>query len=237
MNNTNEQVVLLTGAGGSVGSYLLRFLLDKEYWVAALYRSEKHKESLQQIEQDQPKKMMSVRADLNDFDQAEAAVATVKDRFGHLDLAVNPVGGWIGGKRLHEHSSQEFEKMLSIDFRPAFHLMKAVLPVMVEQHSGKIVNFTSMAAYEDAKKNAVYAASKSAVAKLSEVAAREYGADGVQIFLIAPSTIDTEANRQAMPKADTASWVTPHEIAEAIHFLYKSGDSLSSTVLKLTGEL
>jgi len=237
MADRKSQIALITGAGGSMGSHLTGFLLERGYRVALLYRSDRHAESLRQVEKAHPDQVVLVQADLNVFQEAETAVEAVVDRFGRLDYAINPVGGWLGGKRLHEHSSQEFETMLSMDIRPTFHLMKAVLPVMVEQQSGKIVNFTSMAAYTDGANNAVYAASKSAVARLSDIAAREYGTDGIQVFLVAPSTIDTEANRQAMPHADTASWVSPQAIAEAIHFLCQSGESLSSTVLKFTGKL
>jgi len=237
MADKNSQRVLVTGAGGSMGSRLTGFLLERGYHVALLYRSDRHTEPLRRVEKAHPDMVCLVQADLGDYQQAEAAVQTTVDRFGRLDAVINPVGGWLGGKRLHEHSSEEFDAMLSMDIRPTFHLMKAVLPVMVKQQSGKIVNFGSMTAFTGGSGNAVYAASKSAVARLSAVAAHEYGGDGIQVFLIAPSTIDTEANRQAMPQADTASWVRPETIAEALHYLCQSGENLSSTVFKFTGTL
>jgi NAD(P)-dependent dehydrogenase (short-subunit alcohol dehydrogenase family) len=178
-----------------------------------------------------------VQGDLNDMSFAERAVNEAENHFNRIDYMINPIGGWIGGKRLHDHSWDELEKMLSIDVKPTFNLLRAVLPVMVEQQFGKIINFSSMAAFGAGTNTAVYAASKAAVTQLTDSVAHEYGAENIQAFAIAPSTIDTVANRSAMPDADTSTWVSLEEIADAVLYLCTSGDSLSGTVLKFTGKI
>ncbi|MCF7803283.1 MAG: SDR family oxidoreductase [Candidatus Marinimicrobia bacterium] len=237
MQSLEGKVAMVTGAGGSVGSYVTETLLQADLKVAVVYRSDRHRESLEKVREGYPGRVKILQADLNDFEQAEVAVTETIDTFGRVDFLVNPIGGWLGGKRLHEHSGEELDKMLNMDLKPTFHIMKSVLPVMAEQQDGKIINFSSMAVFGGQPGNAIYAASKAAVASLTEAAASEYGKDGIRCYALAPSTINSEANRNAMPDVDTSSWVDLEEIAEAIVYLCASGDSLSSTTLKFTGEI
>lgn len=237
MTASNGKVALISGAGGSVGLFLAKDFLQKGYQTGLSYRSDRHTETLAGLKNDYPEQIVLLQGDLNKPEDAAEAVERTRQHFERIDFLINPVGGWIGGKRVHEHILEDLEKMLQIDLKPTFNIMKAVLPVMAEQGAGKIINFSSMAAYEGGEGNAVYAASKAAVSRLSELAAHEYGKDNVQVFLIAPSIIATAANRRAMPDADTSSWVALEDIAGTVRYLCESGDALSGTVFKMTGEL
>lgn len=237
MEDLKDKVAIITGAGGAVGSALTRIFLEKGVKTVLLYRSDAHKEKLSRLINEFDTSVLTVQGDLNDMSFTERAVSEAENHFNRVDYMINPIGGWIGGKRLHDHSWDELEKMLSIDLKPTFNLLRAVLPVMVEQKSGKIINFSSMAAFGAGAHTAVYAASKAAVTQLTDSVAHEYGTENIQAFAIAPSTIDTEANRSAMPDADRSTWVSLEEIADAVLYLCTSGDSLSGTVLKFTGKI
>lgn len=180
---------------------------------------------------------LPVMADLSDFDAAKRAAASVKNKFGGVDFLLNSLGGWLGGKRLHEHEPSEIQKMFSIDVVPTFNIMSAVLPIMMDQGFGRIVNFISLQVFGTGASNSVYSASKSAVLALTKAAAEEYKDFGISVYAVAPSTIDTENNRKSMPKADTSKWVRIEEIVDAILFLCGTGDSSSGTIIKFRGKL
>lgn len=237
MTGVENKNVLITGAGGSVGSGVAQTLLKNECQVGLAYRSSSHENYLKSLEGFNEDRVLLLPSDLNNPKAADNIVRKMKDQFGKIDMLFNAVGGWLGGKKLHEHLLDELQKMLLIDTVPTFNIMKAVLPVMQEQHSGKIVNFISMSIFGKEKNNAIYTASKSAVNALSHAAAQEYSADNIQVFTIAPTTINSESNRQAMPNADYSAWVSIDAIAELAIDLLKDGKYLSGTTFKMSGRV
>jgi|YelNatPaOPRAMG01_1025707.scaffolds.fasta_scaffold00447_35 3-oxoacyl-[acyl-carrier protein] reductase len=230
-NSLEGKTAVVTG--GLVGTELAENFLTNGCNVGFVYRSPGRKNELKKRFESYGRKFLLIRADLSKEGSAEAAVNRVLNRFGQVDFLLNALGGWLGGKRLHEHSLKDLENMLSIDLIPTFNIMKAVLPYMIKQRFGKIVNFISMQIYESGAKNSVYAASKSAVDALSRAATREYIEDGVSVFTIAPSIIDTRVNRSS----GSLRWVTPKEIADAVLFLCRDMESGSGTTLKFPGKM
>ena len=223
--------------GGFVANELARGFLRAGANVAFIYRNPARRTELDKSFGDYSAVYESFQADLADASQTREAVASVNQRFGGVDFLLNSLGGWVGGKKLHEHSPDDLEKMLSIDLIPTFNIMSAVIPVMVEEKFGRIVNFISMQVFGAGAGNSVYAASKSAVLALSRAAAEEYKDSGISVFAIAPSTIDTEKNRKWMKGADPARWVGTDEIVEAALFLCGAGHSINDTVLKFPGKM
>jgi NAD(P)-dependent dehydrogenase (short-subunit alcohol dehydrogenase family) len=102
----------------------------------------------------------------------------------------------------------------------------AVLPSMRERRRGVIVNVASQAAFARPPGIAAYAASKAAVVVLTESLQKEVAPDGIRVVAVAPSTIDTPANRAAMPGADSSTWTPPERIAEVI--LWLASDAAST---------
>lgn len=235
MTNLSGKVALVTG--GSVGKELAGGFLRAGANVAFVYRNSSRGGELAKTFEDFSEAFLPVRADLSNPGQAHQAADAVREKFGGVDFLLNALGGWLGGKRLHEHSAAELEKMFSMDVVPTFNVMSAVLPVMVEQKFGRIVNFISLQVFGTGRGSSVYAASKSAVLALSRAAAEEYKNDGISVYAVAPSTIDTSNNRKWMPDADTEKWVGISEIVDAVLFLCGTGGSLNGTVLKFPGKL
>jgi 3-oxoacyl-[acyl-carrier protein] reductase len=235
MVNLAGKVALVTG--GSVGKELAKGFLRAGANVAFIYRNSARKSELDKEFADHSDAYESVQADLGDASQAKRAVMSVRDRFGGIDFLLNSLGGWVGGKKLHEHSGADLDKMLSIDLVPTFNIMSAVIPVMVKEKFGRIVNFVSMQVFGTGAGNSVYAASKSAVLALSKAAAEEYKDAGISVFTIAPSTIDTENNRKWMAGSDRANWVGMDEIVDAAIFVCGAGHSINDTVLKFPGRV
>ena len=235
MMSVSAKVALVTG--GSVGKELARAFLEAGSRVAFIYRDPGREEGLRRTFEEYAENALLVWADLSSFNEAKKAAQSVLNRFGSLDFLLNSLGGWIGGKKLHEHTSAEVDRMLSMDVLPTFNIMSAVLPVMVGKKSGRIVNFVSMQVFGTGAGSSVYTASKAAVLALTKAAAEEYKEYGIAVYGIAPSVIDTARNRESMPKADTSKWVNVQEIVEATLFLCGTGESLNGTVLKFSGKM
>jgi NAD(P)-dependent dehydrogenase (short-subunit alcohol dehydrogenase family) len=109
--------------------------------------------------------------------------------------------------------------MLALNLRSMFVLSRVVVPVMLKQGNGAILNVASKAAFDHAAGAGAYVASKAAAVAMMDSLAADLRETNVRANSIVPSIIDTEANRKAMPGADFAKWPKPEEIARVILFL------------------
>lgn len=109
--------------------------------------------------------------------------------------------------------------MMDLNLRSAFLCSRAVLPGMRERDWGRVVLVSSRTAHENRSGQAAYAIAKAGVAVLAETIAEESRGTRITANVIAPSTLDTPANRRAMPDADHSAWVSPADIAASIAFL------------------
>jgi NAD(P)-dependent dehydrogenase (short-subunit alcohol dehydrogenase family) len=149
----------------------------------------------------------------------EQQTAALLEKFARLDVLVNTVGAYAGGSPLWQTGLDVFDRMMTLNVRPGFVLARAVVPLMVNQKSGAIVNVSSRAAVDHAAGGSAYAASKAAAVAMMDSLAADVLGTGVRVNTVLPSIIDTPANRTAMPKADFAKWPTPEDIASVILFL------------------
>jgi len=144
--------------------------------------------------------------------------AAIERGFGQLDVVVHIAGGFRMGD-VHETSESDWNFLMDLNARSAFNLAHGVVPIMKRQGSGAIIHIGARAALKSDAHVGVYAASKAALLRLSESMAAELLDSGIRVNCVLPSTIDTEANRKAMPAADPKKWVAPESIAEVILFL------------------
>ena len=121
--------------------------------------------------------------------------------------------------RVHETPLETWDFLMSLNARTAFVLSRAVIPIMLEQKSGKIIHVAGAAGLKGSTGNAAYSASKSAVMRLTESLSAELKPHGVNVNCLLPMIIDTPANRQAMPGSDFSKWTQPDSLARVILFL------------------
>jgi NAD(P)-dependent dehydrogenase (short-subunit alcohol dehydrogenase family) len=135
--------------------------------------------------------------------------------------AVLVAGGWRGGIPLHEGGAGDYHDMFRMNVNTVYYTLRALLPVMVAAKSGSVVVIGSRAVERPWTSTgaAAYAASKSAVVALAQTIAQEVLPFGVRVNAIMPSTLDTPANRKAMPDADPSRWVSLESCAGVIDFL------------------
>jgi NAD(P)-dependent dehydrogenase (short-subunit alcohol dehydrogenase family) len=136
-----------------------------------------------------------------------------------LKALVNLVGGYAIGGPVHETPVEQFERQLTLNLRPTYLVTKAALPHLVDAGGGAIVCMSARAAVRPFRGAAGYATAKAAVIAFVQAVAVEYRAAGVRCNAVLPSVIDTPANRDREPDADTSRWVPPEQVAAVIRFL------------------
>jgi len=219
MTDLNGKVVVVTGAVGNLGRATIDAVRAAGGTAVAVDRSQERLDATFGAAGDLADALLLGDVDLAQEQGAQAMVEAAVDRFGRIDGLVNTVGGFRGGKTLGEEDLDTWDAMMTVNLRTTLLACRAVVPVMLGQSSGAIVNVSSGAAHAGPARLAAYSASKAAVLRLTESLASETKTQGVRVNAVLPGTIDTPQNRAAMPKADTSKWVPPQDIATVIAFL------------------
>jgi len=213
------RVALVAGGTGGLGRAVSLAFLEEGARVVVTYRRREELELLTNEAGAAESRLDGQRVDVTDEAASSELVEGTVARHGRLDILVNAVGGYAGGARLWELDTKAFDQMLDLNLRSGYALSRAAVRVMLKLGQGAIVNVASKAAVDPGPGQAAYAASKAAAVALMDSLAADVRGTGVRVNSILPSIIDTEANRQAMPKADFAKWPKPRDIARVILFL------------------
>jgi NAD(P)-dependent dehydrogenase (short-subunit alcohol dehydrogenase family) len=160
-----------------------------------------------------------IRCDVTDPAAVSEALTSIERRWGNVDVLAHLVGAWRGGEQVQKHSLETWDRMMNLNLTSAFLTARAVLPAMLERDWGRLIFVSSRTALSARAGQAAYAIAKAGVAILAETISEETRGSGVTANVVAPSTLDTPANRAAMPDADADRWVTPDDVAEYIVFL------------------
>jgi NAD(P)-dependent dehydrogenase (short-subunit alcohol dehydrogenase family) len=150
--------------------------------------------------------------DVIDPEQWGQLVDQVRARFGRIDVLVNTVGGYRAGAPLHETALETWDLMLNLNARSVFVACRAVIPTMLEQGRGKIVNIGARPGLAAQGGDAAYSAAKSAVARLTESMSADYKKRGIQVNAVLPSALVSPGDVQA----DPTRGVTPDAVARVV---------------------
>jgi NAD(P)-dependent dehydrogenase (short-subunit alcohol dehydrogenase family) len=215
-----DKVALIAGGTGALGRAITDAFLRAGARVAVTYRQREEFDAL--LSATAPanaSRLAGIATDVTDIKAAAAVVEELVAEHERLDVLVNAVGGYAGGKKVWEDDLATYERMLALNLQSGFALSRAALPVMIRQNRGWVVNVASRAGYGHSPGAALYSASKAAALAFFDSLADEVKPYAINVNSVVPSIIDTPANRRAMPSADTASWPKPQEIAQVILFL------------------
>jgi NAD(P)-dependent dehydrogenase (short-subunit alcohol dehydrogenase family) len=216
----SKKVVLITGGTGALGRMLVKKFIESGAITISSFHSEKEAEKLK-IENP---KVELIKMDLLREEQLLKTISQLVRQFGTINILVNVVGGYLGGKNINLLNETEWDAMLNLNLKSAFLISKHVIPVMKSANGGNIVHISSRTGQKsEGGGDSAYAASKAGLIRFVESAAQEFKEAKININCVLPTTIDTDANRKAMPNADFSKWLSKEDLANVILFLCSSG--------------
>jgi NAD(P)-dependent dehydrogenase (short-subunit alcohol dehydrogenase family) len=205
------KVAVVTGAAGVIGRATIALLAERGARITAVDRK---REELETAIKELPAsaEALAVTADVSDEDEVADYVRAAVDRFGTIDVFYNNAGIEGEVKPITQYSLETFRRVLDVNVVGVFLGMKHVLPVMLKQNSGSIINTASIAGLVGSPQIAVYSASKHAVIGLTKSAAWECTGTGVRVNCVCPGLIDSRMLSAILDGRNTrGNAPTPHE--------------------------
>jgi NAD(P)-dependent dehydrogenase (short-subunit alcohol dehydrogenase family) len=214
-----NKVAIITGAVGNLGMATARLFQEAGAKTVLVDRSQDRVREVFKASENSENSLLAGGIDLANHESLARLVEQTLAKFGRVDVLVNTVGGYRGGKPVHDTELADWDFLFNINLRTTLLCCRAVIPQMLKQGSGKIINVASRDGLHGNAGYAAYSASKSAVLRLTESLADELKASNINVNCVMPGTIDTQQNRAAIPNGDFSKWVEPSAIAEVIVFL------------------
>lgn len=225
------RVVLVTGASGGLGTHVTQAFLDAGATVIGTSRK------IQQSDFASTQ-FTSIPAEISTQAGAKVLIDAIVARFGRLDVLAHTVGGFAGGQSVADTDDATFERMFDMNVNSFLHILRASIPVLRKGSHGRIVAIGSRAAVEPGAGVGAYSASKAAMVSLVKTVAAENRDAGVTANAVLPGTIDTPANRAAMPQADFSKWVQPANIASLCVWLASdAAKDITGTAIPVYGDV
>jgi 3-oxoacyl-[acyl-carrier protein] reductase len=239
----NPRVILVTGANGGLGQAIARaFIAESEnnfVWLAVRER----RDAAEQVASENPARCRVIHLDVTQTSQWKSAIATITQETSRLDVLVNNAGH-------HEDSllatmnESSWRNVMASNLDAVFHGCQAVLPTMISQRSGRIVNISSLSALLAPGGQTNYAAAKAGVLALTQSLAKEVARIGITVNAVCPGYIDTDALRgmnederkAAQARVPMRRFGKPSEVAAAVTFFASPEASyITGAALKIDG--
>jgi short-subunit dehydrogenase len=209
--NLHSKRILVTGAAGGIGRELCRLLAERQ---ARLYLVDRDQPAVAQAAQDLPVDAIASAADITRAEERDAVVEQMRKAFGGIDVLIN-LAGILDFKRFQDSDAATIQRITQVNVEAPMQLARAVLPGMLAQGGGRIVNIGSMFGSIGFPGFAVYSASKFALRGFSQALRRELAGSGVGVTYVSPRAVRTPLNpevvhlmaERGMMRMDDARWV------------------------------
>ena len=222
----NPRVILITGANGGLGRAIAECFLAEApgnfVWLAV----NRNRAQADALAAAHPDRAACMELDVTQPESWKAALATILARHARLDVLVNNAG-FHEDALLATMPPDSWQRVLDVNLNAVFHGCQAVLPTMIGQRAGRIINVASLSAMLAPAGQTNYAAAKAGVVALTQSLAKEVARIGITVNAVCPGYIETEALAQ-MPAVERQAAVTrvpmrrfgkPAEVAAAVRFL------------------
>jgi NAD(P)-dependent dehydrogenase (short-subunit alcohol dehydrogenase family) len=225
MSRLPHKIAIVTGASSGIGRAIALRFASEGARVIAVARSS---ETLQRVAAEAQGEIVVYACDVSQPDQVAALGEFCRKRYGRLDVLANNAG--IGGesnKRLHEVSIESFDRVMSVNVRGAFLVLRQAVALMLESGGGAIVNMASIGSFRATPGSGAYITSKGALLMMTRTAALEYVKDNIRVNAICPGVIRTAILDDAPPelmqtlqaRVPQGRMGTPEEVASVALFL------------------
>jgi NAD(P)-dependent dehydrogenase (short-subunit alcohol dehydrogenase family) len=214
-----NKTAIITGASGNLGQAVVKKFLDEGYAVVGTTHAKSTASDPGQ------KSFEEVSVDLLSEENCKKLVHDVVEKYGEIDVAVLTAGGFTVGN-IESTAISDIYKQYQLNFETTYNIARPIFLQMIKQNSGRLFLIGSRQGLDASKgkESIAYTLSKSLIFRLAEIMNAEAKGKNVVTTVIVPGTIDTPANRKAMPQADFSNWVKPSQIADAILF-YSGGEA------------
>ena len=225
------QVVLVTGASGGLGTYVTQAFLHAGATVIGSSRK------IQQSDFNSAS-FTAFPAEISTQAGAQELVENILARFGRLDVLAHTVGAFAGGQSIADTDDATFRRMFDLNVNSFLHILRASVPPLRKSGHGRVIAIGSRAAVEPGAGVGAYGASKAAMVSLVKTVAAENRDAAMTANAILPGTMDTPANRMAMPGADFSKWVQPANVADlAVWLASDAARDINGAAIPVYGEL
>jgi 3-oxoacyl-[acyl-carrier protein] reductase len=246
------RVAIVTGAGQGIGKAIALELAKAGANLALVDIREDTIEKVKDEIEGMGREVLTIRVDVSKWEDAERMAKRVMERFGRIDILVNNAGISPKGKggvrlRISDIGDQDWDTVMNVNIKGVFNCSKAVMPFIINQRSGKIVNIGSISGLTGGAgglPSAHYSVSKAGVICLTKVLARELAQYNINVNVIAPGRISTqmakvsppEANEEARRQTPLGRFGEPIDVARAVLFLVsESGDYITGETIVVDG--
>ncbi len=231
------RTVIIAGAAGGLGSVAATVFAEAGAKLALLGRQQSKLDELtSQLELPAPRVMVKA-VDLSKPDEVEQTANAIMKKFGGIDVLLNFVGGWIGGKGTFETKTEDFVSMLDQHFYASYAMIKAFVPPMLKNNWGRVLAVSSPTASKPPGNSSPYAVGKSAMEALMLSLAQEVKGSGVTANLLLVRMIDVAHERQINPSDKNRNWTSPEEIsATLLHLCSEQAGMINGARIPLFGE-
>jgi NAD(P)-dependent dehydrogenase (short-subunit alcohol dehydrogenase family) len=214
-----DRVAVITGGTGALGRAVVREFVAAGARIAVPYRHEEDAQALRAELGDRADALLAERINATDGVELTRFIDGAVAALGRLDALVNVIGGYAGGRPLHETDEATWDHMMDLNLRAVYLACHAAVPHLLRSGRGAIVNVSSRAAVDPAPHAAAYAVAKGGVVTLTRVLAAELKPHDIIANAVLPGIIDTPSNRAGAPPEAIARWTKPDAIARVIRWL------------------
>jgi len=228
------RVAVVTGGTGALGQAVTLRLLADGAIVAVPYAVEAERERLiQRVAAADRQRLIVQSVDVIDVKAMTAFAESVVAARGKIDVLVAGVGGFAGGS-LVETELETWQRMLDLNLTSVYSVTRAVVPAMIRARYGRVVVVASRAVVPPAGGFIAYTVAKAGAIAFTQALSQEMLPHGITVNAVLPSTMDTPANRAAMPDSDRKGWVPVEAVADAIAVLAREASGhITGTLLAI----
>ncbi|MCY3035970.1 3-oxoacyl-[acyl-carrier-protein] reductase [Aerococcus urinae] len=239
---TEKPTAIITGGNRGIGAAIAREFANKGYNLALVSRSGSSQAHLDDLSE-RDAKVLDLKAEVQDFDQAQAIINRCKEEYSHIDVLINNAG-ITRDTLLMRMKEADFDAVIDVNLKGCFNLMRHVSKVMLKQKSGNIINIASLSGQIGNAGQINYAAAKAGVIAMTKTAARELASRGIRVNAVAPGFIASDmtdklsdkVKEQMIAQIPLGDFGRVEDIADAVYFLVKN-PYITGTTLNVNGGL
>ena len=235
---------LITGASRGIGAACAERFAKEGYNIVVNYHTSVTAEALaQRLTEEYGVRTLCVRADVGKRAECDEMIEKAIEEFGFIDVLVNNAGISLSGL-FTVTKEDEWDRVIATNLSSVYYCCKAVLPHMIREHKGAIVNIASMWGEVGASCEVAYSASKAGVIGLSKALAKEEGPSGIRVNAVSPGVIMTDMMKEydetvceeLKEETPLMKLGSPSDVAEAVYFLSSDqADFITGQVLSVNG--